>query len=427
MSLGVGLGSFMKGMVQGYGIGRDIAKQNEVDTRNQRIREATQETKDKFGDVLSDEAYTHMMKKQALIYAESGDMSKAEEFRKWSDSQDAKSGTKLFARGLAQFQNGDLDGGFRTTQELARLKGYGDVFDMKSWQPIVDGDGKRLGTRVTMAGPDGKAVTQDIPAGREAEVLARAANPPAAFEAETKRRDASAKSRGELAEYEEKKKIDQRYAGGENPTKQREDAIKALRDNSRTFGAKSDKTFDELDDAGKEAEIAREIRLRRPGTSPQASAPGASPSPGIGAVAAPQASAAAAPARRGGYVNDTVGQTMTVPQAQARAGIGAPAAAAGNPQPPAPPPGLGRVATPTAAAPAAAAQGPGMQARAGAPADDAAMARADLAKLDQEIEQVTSRSKNETAATMLLGPLTSKRAQLQNEIDTIERSRATPR
>jgi hypothetical protein len=68
-----------------------------------------------------------------------------------------------------------------------------------------------------------------------------------------------------------------------------------------------------------------------------------------------------------------------------------------------------------------------MQARAGAPADDAAMARADLAKLDQQIEQVTSQSKNETAATMLLGPLTSKRAQLQNEIDTIERSRATSR
>jgi hypothetical protein len=55
------------------------------------------------------------------------------------------------------------------------------------------------------------------------------------------------------------------------------------------------------------------------------------------------------------------------------------------------------------------------------------MMREELAKTDREIEQVTSRSKNETAATMLLGPLNSRRADLQNQIDQIERSRVQPR
>ncbi|WWT39865.1 hypothetical protein [Microcystis phage Mwe-JY07] len=415
MSLGVGLGAFMDGVQRGYGLGERMREQGEARDRKQQMQTIARETKDKFGDVLSDDAYDYMARRQAAVYAEAGDTTKAEQYRTWAEGREARQGTKLFARGLVQFQGGDIEGGFRTAQELARQKGYGDVFNLESWQPIVDSEGKTLGHRVVIKGPDGKPMTQDIPRGREQQLFAQIANPQAAFEAEQRQREGAAKSQREITEYRQKKEIDRDVGSTGNDQKRREDAIKALRDNSRTFGPKQAQTFDELGEAEKEAEIAREIKLRRgdavasPAGAPQTAAPGIAPQPGS-AAGAP---AAGSPQRRGGYVNDVNGQALTVPQAQQKAaGLGAVAApqaapaapAAAPPSPPARPPGLGID-------------------RAAMQADDD-LAREDLAKVERDIAQVTSRSRDPTAAAALLGPLQTRRQELQNKLHEAARQAA---
>ncbi len=274
MAMGTGLGAFMDGFGRGIGIGRQLRQAWDEGQQKRDMQAAAKEAKDQFGDVLNDDAYAYMMKRRAAQLAESGDIEGARKYLEFSEKAETKQGAKLFANALSQFQRGDVAGGFETAGKLAQLKGYGDQFQIGSVSPITDQQGNTIGTRITVKSPDGQDIAQDIPLGREAEVLARIASPEAVYQFDQARAAEERKQQTEIDTYEKKKQIDQRYGGA---GKNRASAIKALR-KGREFGPEG-KTFDELSDKEKEDEIQKEMRLQE---GPGIGTGGASSAPGLG-------------------------------------------------------------------------------------------------------------------------------------------------
>lgn len=213
MSFGIGLGAF----VEGFGRGMDV--RDRIDTRNKQrkiekgLADIETDTAAKFADPLSDDAYEYTLKRQELLYRQNGELDKALAFRKFGESDAARRGTKLFASSLFKAQTGDAAGALDDAIKAGKINGYLDHgYEVLGQDEIRDKDGKTVGFRLKVKGPDGKEIDQDVAVGDIPRMVATFANPQAAFESQQKAADDKKKRATELEDYETKKQIDQKYS-----------------------------------------------------------------------------------------------------------------------------------------------------------------------------------------------------------------------
>lgn len=212
MSFGIGLGAF----VEGFGRGMDM--RDRIDQRNKQrkidkgLADIEKDTAAKFADPLSDDAYEYTLKRQELLYRQNGELDKALAFRKFGETDAARRGTKLFASSLFKAQTGDAAGALDDAIKAGKINGYLDHgYEVLGQDEIRDKDGKTVGFRLKVKGPDGKEIDQDVAVGDIPRMVATFANPQAAFESQQKAAEDSKKRTNELEDYETKKKIDRQY------------------------------------------------------------------------------------------------------------------------------------------------------------------------------------------------------------------------
>lgn len=294
MSFAIGLGGFMDGFAKGQQIrqgweneerkkvaderakvladrqdveyNRAIAQRTEIDkinadaktTFDAQVNAGTQQPGD-FDQFWNKFA----LPKMRNTYLANGDIENADRVQKWGETEDAKTGARLFAGAITKAQTGDYAGALNDTVTIAGLKGYGNnPLKGLRYEPIVrEAGGPAVGMRIYATGPDGKESYSDVPNDRIPDVIARFANPEAAWESQKAARAAADKEAGELRQYEEKKKIDKQYGVGD--TKQRADAIKSLRERYNGGLAGTDKKFDDFPADRKENLITEELSLQR--------------------------------------------------------------------------------------------------------------------------------------------------------------------
>lgn len=294
MSLAIGLGGFMDGFAKGQQIrqgwgneerkkvaddrakvladrqdaeyNRAIAQRTEIDkinadaktTFDAQVNAGTQKPGD-FDQFWNKFA----LPKMRNTYLANGDLENADRVQKWGETEDAKTGARLFAGAITKAQMGDYTGALNDTVTIAGLKGYGDnPLKNLRYEPIVrEAGGPAVGMRIYATGPDGKETYSDVPNERIPDVIARFANPEAAWESQKAARAAADKDAGELRQYEEKKKIDKQYGVGDN--KQRGDAITSLRKRFDGGLGGTEKKFDDMSAEVKEKLIDQEVSLQR--------------------------------------------------------------------------------------------------------------------------------------------------------------------
>ncbi|QND60394.1 hypothetical protein [Mesorhizobium huakuii] len=217
MSFGIGLGAFMDAAVKGYDIGgkiMDVRKQDKIDAD---LKQASADTKAKFADPLSDDAYAYMMKRQEMVYQAAGDTEKALAYRKFAQEDSTRQGANLFSSSLIKAQTGDPGGALTDAIKAAQVKGYMDHgYEVKGQDEIKGDHGTVVGYRLSMIDPKGKAIQQDVAVGDIPRLISTFANPDAAFNARQAKaasdaEDAKKRSDG-LEDYATKKEIDQKYA-----------------------------------------------------------------------------------------------------------------------------------------------------------------------------------------------------------------------
>jgi hypothetical protein len=360
------------------------------------LKTASDEAKAKFGDGdggLTDEGVAYMTKRSAAAFMAAGQPEKAREFLKWAEESDTKANTKRFANGLRQIDMGDFDGFDKTLGKLGGAKGYGPEVGIG----FARGDDGKI---ITNRGPDGETyyrmkitppgatepVLQDVPKSRMKDAYARWFNPQAAFEAEQAAGASKSKREADIKDYETKKGIDARAADPQRVAKERGEAIDNLR--KRDF---SGKTFDDLADPQKEAEISKELGLRRGAAQTGGLMSGA---PGLGGGTS-----------RAVVMDRATGQPVKQPQA---AGPAPNATTAPAGLPPAYP--TSRQTSGTAPP--------------SRPEDEIASLQSEAASLDQQIADTQARSRNADAAEVLLQPLRAKRADVDSRLRAVQESRS---
>lgn len=401
MAIGMGIGAFAEGLAGGMQLGLSIKKMGEEDALKSDLKAAQTETTEKYGNEVTDESLAYMGRKSAAALMKAGQHDKAREFLKWSEESDTKANTRQFAAGLRQIDMGDLDSFDKTLGKLGAAKGYGPEigvgFARGDDGKIISnkgGDGETY-YRLKVTPPGAKEpVLQDVPASRLKDTYARWFNPLTAYESEKSQSADKSKRDADITDYERKKKIDTQYADPERSKKERVEAIDSLR--KRETGGKA---FDDLPDTDKETAIQKEIGLRR-GTS--ASVPPAGPS-----VVMDRATGQ--PVRTGSSASaaQTPGGDQDQPSTSA--------ASAGIPSRRIASAGQGSIS-------------PGLSgARQQASDQDISALEGELAGLDQQINETRARSRNPEAATMLLGPLETKRSDAANRLMLARESRLPPR
>jgi len=125
MTFGTGLGGFVSGMDAGVRLGLGIKDANQKrQTRNQ-MRQVAEDASKKFDNVMSDEAYDYMMKRQYALHMQNGNVEKANQIRDWSQKASSRKGTKLFGSIGAALNAGDHEAAARLANDLSDLDGYG--------------------------------------------------------------------------------------------------------------------------------------------------------------------------------------------------------------------------------------------------------------------------------------------------------------
>ncbi|MGV1752794.1 hypothetical protein [Agrobacterium sp. CG674] len=295
MSLAIGLGGFMDGFTGGMRArdsmddrkrktvlqerqdveyNRSLDQRNAVDQINKDARStfdtqvaAGTQKPDNFDQFWS----TYAVPKLKNTYLANGDMDNAKRVQEWGDSEDAKTGAKLFSGALVKAQTGDSAGALADVMQAGKIKGYIDNgYEVLGQEPILTPDGKPRGFRISLKMPDGKEVQQDIQTADLPKLIATFGNPEAAWNSQIAARAATEKEAGELRTYEQKKKIDKQYGVGD--TRQRGEAIKSLRKRFDGGLAGDEKKFDDMSPEEKEKLVADELELvsGQPGLAGQA-------------------------------------------------------------------------------------------------------------------------------------------------------------
>lgn len=219
MSLGIGLGAFMQGFEQGQGLRQKIDDNNRREKQRADLAQIQKDAEAKFDDLMTDDAFDYMMRRQAMVYLRNGDVEKAQKLRGFADDATTRQGTKLFAGALRAYQLGDKKTGRNFLEQLLNLDGYGPkgaTFELTETEhPQL-----KQGTVVTMTGKDGGTSQFFIPEGKEAEALAAVANPIARFEAQTAEEQQQRKRAEGLEDYERKKEIDSSHSAAGKYTRQ---------------------------------------------------------------------------------------------------------------------------------------------------------------------------------------------------------------
>lgn len=333
MGLGIGLGSFVGGFAKGVGLAGDIEERKQRQQRFDREEAEAAElagdrqyardrlrTSDARTDTLNardDAAYARseanrvaletidsdakstfnegveagtykpedfekfwreyaLPKKQAELVSQ-GDIEGAKKLLEWGQSADAIAGGKLFASAMWKAQTGDPAGALADAIEAGNVGGYiAHGYEVAGQQEIKDEAGNSVGFRLTIKGPDGKEMVQDIAAGDVGRVVSTFLNPDAAYTSQVaaaaKAGEDQAKSDREVDTYRRKKVVDAEFDGvGGDGGKRRGDAITALR--KRLDGGLSgdEPGFDDLKPEEQEKLIAAEIALqtgKRPAPGP---------------------------------------------------------------------------------------------------------------------------------------------------------------
>jgi len=210
-----------------------------------------------------DNWYTkHTLPKLKNTYLLNGDLENADRVQKWGDSEDAKTGARLFQGAITKAQTGDYAGAIDDAIKIGQTKGYiNNGYQVLGQEPIVTPDGTPRGFRLSIRTPDGKEVKQDVQSSDLPKLIATFGNPEAAWESQNAARAAADKRATDLQDYEEKKKIDRQYGVGDN--KHRGDAITSLRKRFDGGLGGTDKKFDDMSAEEKEKLIEQEVSLQR--------------------------------------------------------------------------------------------------------------------------------------------------------------------
>jgi hypothetical protein len=129
MSFGIGLGAFVDSFQRSAQLGIKLRETRQANARRDQVKQITADAKAKFGDVLSDDAYNYMMRRQEALYMENGELDKARAIKDWSEKDEAKKGTKLFASIGAALNAGDYETAAKLGNDLSGLDGYGPSGD----------------------------------------------------------------------------------------------------------------------------------------------------------------------------------------------------------------------------------------------------------------------------------------------------------
>lgn len=300
--LGVGLGGFMQGFQGGMNAraamderkrnkviqdrqdteyNRTLSQRNEIDAINTGAKQefdarvsAGTEKPENYDQFWSDYA----LPKLKNTYLAQGNIDMANKVQAWGETEDAKVGARFAMSALSKAQTGDAAGALKDAMEAGKRKGYiAHGYEISGQDSIVDKDGKLLGYRLYMKGADGKEIQQDLPTAQVPKLIATYLNPQAAWDSQVAAQNEKSKTAGELATYEEKKKIDKKYGNAEDKT--RSEAITALRKRMDGGLAGTEPKFDGLSRDEQEKLISEEIGLQKGvGLSGQtASAPAAAP------------------------------------------------------------------------------------------------------------------------------------------------------
>lgn len=276
-SFGIGLGAFMDSLDRGMDTRTKIdanRRQKKIDTG---LEQVAADTKAKFADPLSDEAYDYMMKRQELVYQQNGEPEKALAWRKFSQEDSTRRGASLFSSSLLKAQTGDASGALSDAIKAGQVKGYIDHgYEVLGQDEIKGDDGTVAGYRLRLKDPKGKEIQQDVAIGDIPRLVSTFANPDAAFQARQKQEaDAASdtKKRAEgLEDYETKKQIDRKYDKPGKDTDQA-DYLKVADQLSKTDLDWAERSPEDQDTAiRKQLEAAK--NYANPGAAPAAGAVG---------------------------------------------------------------------------------------------------------------------------------------------------------
>lgn len=304
--IGIGLGGFVDGLEAGSKFrerrenrardkvlqeredteyNRAVAQRDEISAINTQAQteykarvDAGTEQPDQF-DQFWDK---YALPKLKNTYLAQGNLEMAEKVQQWGETADAKAGARLAMSAMRKAQTGDVAGALSDAQAAGKSKGYlSHGYEIMGQDTIVDPSGQLQGYRLTMKGPDGKEITQDLPLAQVPKLIATYLNPEAAWQSQITAQQEEAKRQTDLQTYRDKKGIDAQYSASGKPT--REAAITALR--KRMDGGLTGKdgpVFDDLPREEQEALIAKELELQsgQPGLGEPSSAPAATGSSG---------------------------------------------------------------------------------------------------------------------------------------------------
>ncbi|APU92955.1 virion structural protein [Ochrobactrum phage POI1126] len=264
MSFGAGLAGFVDGLEAGMRMRDRWDERKEKQAYKAKQDQLNADTKKAFADAQAAGAVegsdfqsfwlNYQLPKQQALLMEKGDYAGAKALGDWGRSDDALKGGKLFSSALVKAQSGDYEGAFQDVYAGSQLQGYISSDVKFAGAEPIQYKGKTVGYRVKANGPDGKAITrdyrlEDIPA-----AIAQIGNPLEAYKSQTEARAAEAKRKSELENYEDKKKIDQKYSGASSPEKQSERYQKAAEQR-----AKSDLNWDTYSDDEKDKLIRKDL------------------------------------------------------------------------------------------------------------------------------------------------------------------------
>lgn len=274
MGLGVGIGSFVSGISKGMDLRDRIDDGREKQANKDALAGIETAGKSDFDKSVGEGAATpdqwegfwtsYVLPKKRMELLRQGNLDGAAALQSWGDSADAKAGGKLFSSALLRAQTGDPGGALDDAIKAGKLKGYIDSgYEFGGQDTIQDQQGNVVGYRLTIKGPDGKDMQQDVSIGDVPNLIARFLNPDAAFQSQLDAKAASSKAEGELSTYERKKVIDQKY---EKPSgssdKLRSDAISSIRKRMDGGLAGDEPSFDDLDRDQQEQLITKELELQ---------------------------------------------------------------------------------------------------------------------------------------------------------------------
>lgn len=322
-----GLGSFVRGIGAGYGLGsgiREDIKEKGLERERQSI---AKEAQDKFGG-LDDDAYRYMADNYAAVLADRGDLDGAREWLTFARDAKTRAGADLFAEGLHHLNMGNHDRFFESLGRLGKLNGYGDGYDVTRWEKMTSPDGQE-GYRVFYKEGDSEGAF-DVPADKLPDLYAATASPQGVWQFRREAQVAAAKRQADLKDFEAREGI---KAGHSERADQRKDRAKAYDDASKTIREQDYGTGDDaLTPRQVHDQAAEQVGLRGRFLR--------------GGRGAPGLTGAGANVPGGGLVNRRTGEAITSRDAAARRAAPGPAApqdmpAQQQPEQPAPAPNAG--------------------------------------------------------------------------------------